>query len=275
MFGKNAPHIERKDALAALIAGLVVALIGLVFAIPPLTGGYVATLAAGLTFMLAVLFRKLNDSMRFQEDRYRQVEELFSLFNLLQFRLPLPALRGWAMSPDLANIIVGTILREKPKRVLDLGSGVSTVVMGYALEKIGGGTVLAIDHHEDYAERTRRLLKEHGLEDIASVKVAPLSEVNIPAGPWRWYDPAFVRDLGEIDLVVIDGPPDRSHFLARYPALPLLFNNLSHNGIVIVDDMFGSSEREMVKRWLIEFPDLVEEKIGTEKGTSVLRRRAR
>lgn len=272
MLSKKLPRISYKDTAAAFAAGTMVFVLGAVLSIGLTVAAFAALIFAGLIFALALLYRKINESMRAGEDRYRQVEELFSLYHSYKFRAPLPALRGWALSPDVANILLDIITREKPRKILDLGSGSSTLLMAYALEKNGSGTVVGIDHEAGYAEKSRALLKAHGLEKTASVKVAPLSDVEVPTGKWRWYDSAFLRDIGEIDLVFVDGPPDRSHFLARYPALPLLMPHLSSHAIIVIDDAFSPAEKEMVKRWLAEYSEFAAEKFTTEKGTVVLRR---
>ncbi len=272
MFGKKMSRITQKDLAATVLTGVGVSVLAALLTIPIQVAAFVGILFAGIVLMFLVLYGKVNESMDAARWHYREVEELFSLFRRVEFRAPLPTLRGWALSPDVANILVETVLREKPRRVLDLGSGASTLLIGYALEKNGVGTVHAIDHESNYAERSRKLIHTHGLDTIASVTVAPLSDVEIPAGKWRWYDTTFLHDLGKVDLVFVDGPPDRSHFLARYPALPLLIEHLSPNAIIVVDDAYSPGEKEMIQRWLSEFPDFVAEHVSTEKGTCVLRR---
>ena len=73
-------------------------------------------------------------------------------------------------------------------------------------------------------------------------------------------------------MVFIDGPPETTGKMVRYPALPLLINNLSPDTVVIVDDAFRKDEQEMIGRWLENFPEFRIEKHKTEKGTVILRR---
>jgi predicted O-methyltransferase YrrM len=275
MFGKKLSRIRQKEVLAACGAGFVLFLLSVFLAIPLNLGLYSAVFFTLVVLAFLVVYGKVHEDIRTSENKYRQVEELFTLFRFTDLRAPLPPLRGWALSPDVANILLGIIAHEKPKKVLDLGSGTSTVLMAYALEKNGMGSILGIDHDAEYAERTRVLLREHSLEKIANVRVAPLSDVEVQKGKWRWYEPSFLKDVGHVDLVFIDGPPDRSHFLARYPALPLLINDLSPNAVIVIDDAFSPAEKEMVKRWLVEYPDFQAQYFPTEKGTCVLRRKGK
>jgi len=55
------------------------------------------------------------------------------------------------------------------------------------------------------------------------------------------------------DLLIIDGPPNGTQHLARYPALPILFHLLSEDVAVLLDDAFRVDEREIVKLWQKEF----------------------
>ena len=57
------------------------------------------------------------------------------------------------------------------KRVLELGSGLSTLIMAYAFEAAGAGMIVtSLEDHAGYAEQNAQsMLREHGLEDYASV----------------------------------------------------------------------------------------------------------
>src|SRR5712692_7065808 len=57
-----------------------------------------------------------------------QIEALFSIFSIIHLRHPLPAMGHWAVSPDFARILVDVILDRKPGLILELGSGVSTLL---------------------------------------------------------------------------------------------------------------------------------------------------
>ncbi len=59
---------------------------------------------------------------------YRQTEAFIQLSNLLQFKSPIPATRSWAASPDLLLLISETVKKNRPSLVVELGSGVSTLV---------------------------------------------------------------------------------------------------------------------------------------------------
>lgn len=86
---------------------------------------------------------------------------------------PLP-MRAAAASPDFLQLIVNEVGAKKPKVVLDLGSGSSTVVAAHCLQQNGIGHVFSLDHDPHYAGLTRNLLDTHGLTNWATVLDAPL-----------------------------------------------------------------------------------------------------
>jgi predicted O-methyltransferase YrrM len=202
---------------------------------------------------------------------YRQTESLFSLFSSLHVSAPLPPMGGWAISPDFANLIVGVVRERRPTRVLELGSGVSTLVAGYALKALGSGTLLSLDHNDVFAQSTARELEKHGLGDFARVVHAPLREMFLSGRKHVWYDTASLESLPDIQVVLVDGPPGELQELARYPALPVLWNHLSSDAVILVDDSERPDEKKMLELWRAEFPDLQIESAQTERGSAIVR----
>jgi len=90
---------------------------------------------------------------------------------------------------------------------------------------------------------------------------------------WLWYENRLPQKMPSIDLLIVDGPPQDIQEMARYPALPMLYNLLSSSATIIVDDTMRKDERETVRGWIAEYEDLECEWLDTEKGTAVLRRK--
>lgn len=217
--------------------------------------------------LLAAIRREL-------ERTYAQIEALIWLTAQYRFRAPLPPMRKWAISPDFAGLLAALIRRQRPQTVVELGSGVSTLVAGYALEANGSGTVISIDHMEAFTGAARQHALEHGLEARIRFLTAPLTPIALGGAVWRWYDPAQLTLAGPVDLLVIDGPPqqDNPQPLARYPALPVLFEYLRPGALIVLDDADRGDEQAVVTRWLAEFPVTLVERVETEKGAVILRR---
>ncbi|MGI9528709.1 MAG: hypothetical protein ACR2NG_03285 [Acidimicrobiia bacterium] len=52
--------------------------------------------------------------------------------------------------------------------------------------------------------------------------------------------------------MIVDGPPGTTGPLARYPAVPILFDRLSPSALIFLDDAYREDEQESVRRWLDE-----------------------
>ena len=72
-------------------------------------------------------------------------------------------------------------------------------------------------------------------------------------------------------MLVIDGPSGFRQKNSRYPALPLLFDQLAPNCVVFLDDAARHDEREIVKLWQAAYPNVKHDYADTEPGCSVLR----
>lgn len=221
------------------------------------------------------LYRRFSNQQKEQQQHrqqdYQQIEALFSLFFTLRPDLPLPNMRGWAASPDFLKTVIELVLVEQPALIVEAGSGVSTLLIAYCLKRLDKGKVISLDHDFKFAAITQNLLASHGLSEIATVLYAPLKEFEIDGRKWLWYDKSRLELDQTIDLLVIDGPPQSVQKLARYPALPLLFQHLSDKAVLVLDDGYREDEREIVALWQREFNDISCEIIDAEKGAYLIR----
>jgi len=232
---------------------------------------HLAQLYGNLALRLArPLTRAIDDTMF---GHYRQVESLIGLYETLDIEFPLPAMRNWTVSPDFAREVACVIAETRPETIVEIGSGVSTLIAGYALRKNGTGSVVSLEHDAAWLARCARLIEEHGLSEEASVVHAPLRTTTIDGAQWQWYETDGLGRVASIDLLVVDGPLGSLQALARYPALPVLIHLLSPEAVVMLDDADRPDERQIVARWDREFGPFVIERPPTEKGCAILRRR--
>ena len=205
--------------------------------------------------------------------QYRQLEATISLAATLPLRAPLPPMRGYPVSPDFALAMVDAIDDTGAELVVELGSGVSTLVAAYALAARGGGRLCSLEHLPEYAEHTRALLTRHGFgTETVVVRDAPLQDLDVDGEVYPWYDLAALDDLGAIDVLVVDGPPGPSHRLARFPALPLLHERMRAGGVVLLDDGNRPEEQEIARRWREALPSWSVDELEVEKGAFRLRK---
>ena len=228
-----------------------------------------------ITFiLLALLFHIYRSIERDLEEERTQVQAIHSIYSFITPRYPLPSMSRWTAYPDLAKIIVRECMMNKPSLVVELGSGISTLIIAYALEQYGevGAQVISLDHNEEYTQKTINLLKSHKLESNSQVIYSPLEPRQIDDKIYNWYSLEGLKTKINIDLLLVDGPPVKTNQLARYPALPSLLSRLSKDCVIILDDASRQSEQQTISQWMHEFPGFKHEYIGNKKGLSILRR---
>jgi predicted O-methyltransferase YrrM len=210
-----------------------------------------------------------------QNTVYSQIDALFSIFSLITIRHPLPTMRGWPVSPDFVKVLMSVILEKKPAVILELGSGVSTLIGSYSLEKKKKGTLISLDHDPEFAALTRKNLMLHGLASYADVVCCPLKEQNLFGETHLWYDIDKNRLPLAIDILVVDGPPSSYKNTIRYPALPFFFERLSDRAIVVLDDAARPGEKEIVSQWMASYDCFDHDYLDTEKGAVILRKKGK
>jgi predicted O-methyltransferase YrrM len=210
-----------------------------------------------------------------REDYRQRVAELEAYLDLgarLGLRQGLPYVRHWSAGADFLTLLVEHVLAARPIMIVECGSGLSTLMLARCCALNGAGRVYSLEQGSAYAARSRAELARYGLEAYATVLHAPLRPYSLHGEIHTWYALAGLPQA-PIDLMVIDGPPGRSAPLARYPALPLLFDRLGPAGTVFLDDAARPDEQAILARWRAEFPDLDLTQVRTGRGCAVLRRR--
>ena len=193
---------------------------------------------------------------------YRQSEAMQQLLALLKFSAPVPPTRSWAASPDLLLTLAQLVRTHNPKLVVELGSGTSTLVVA----KAGAKKVISIDNSDEFAEKTREILREHKVRGV-EVRVAELKP-HISGSDW--YDTEQLKDLKKIDLLIVDGPPGSKNPEARMPACAEFIAKLSPKAIIVIDDVNRDGERRLAEKFAKALPNHVLTIYAHEKGTAVI-----
>jgi predicted O-methyltransferase YrrM len=177
---------------------------------------------------------------------------------------------GHAITPETLKLIQHIVDSTGVRSVLELGSGISTLLLSNDFRRRGGGRVLSFDDDARWAEQTRQRLQHEKLDGIAEVRVAPLVEVEAGGRRSRWYDLAALEPDARFDLILVDGPPSwQGDTLARLPALYRLRRHLSDNGLLVLDDAARPGERTVGEHWRRDFPDLHFRMVHTGRGLLV------
>jgi predicted O-methyltransferase YrrM len=280
--------LTAKDAVVLggiLSVSVAISLVGWSYwkeALVPVLLSFGIVLLAALHFEM---FRRINRSVvslgrdlegKVEDDgsiNFHQVEALCNLLAVIKPSTVLPQTRLWSAWPDFLQTLFVLITERRPNLVLELGSGVSTLIAAYALKQNGGGRIISLDHLDHCVEASRRNIGQHGLHHYVGVVHPPLKPIRLRDREALWYDSAQIESLREIDLLIVDGPPASVQSMARYPALPVLFEKLAANAVILVDDAYRPDEERMVHQWLEEFEGLEAEFLRLGQGAYVLRRR--
>ena len=197
---------------------------------------------------IAVSTKELKTSMW---QSYRQTEAMQQLISLLKFSAPVPPTRSWAASPDLLLTLAQLVRTLNPKLVV---------------AKAGAKKVISIDNSEEFAGKTKEMLKEHKVRGV-EIRVAQL-KAHISGVDW--YDTAVIKDLKRIDLLIVDGPPGSKNPEARMPARAEFISKLSPKAIIVIDDVNREGERKLAESFAKALPNHVLTIYPHEKGTAVI-----
>lgn len=210
-----------------------------------------------------------HDAMRSIEQEGVQTRHWMGLIHLLSPRAPLPEMRGLSTRPDLLAELTREIIARKPRLILEFGTGISTLIMGYALQKAGSGRIVSLEENEPWASLSRAQVALHGLGDVVEIRSAPLANLELKGATYAWYDLKSYADLEHIDMVFVDGPYVCKN---RYCALPTTVERLSPSATILTDDARDPDFSAALKRWHAEFPEFAQTEVATLRGTARLQR---
>jgi len=198
---------------------------------------------------------------------YRQLQQALDLSR------ELPVTPDWSAAADFLFLIKDYCLKNKPQTIVECSSGLTTLTLARCCQLNNMGKVFSLENGEEYAQQTDDNLKQFNLGEFAKVIHAPLQNTRINDVDYTWYQTepltSPVADI-RIDMLVIDGPPGFIQKHSRYPALPVLFDQLTDHSTIFLDDAARDDEQEIINMWCNTYPGITHEYIKTERGCSVL-----
>jgi predicted O-methyltransferase YrrM len=246
-----------RDYLIALLAAIAVMTPGALLWVLGASTSPVLVVTAGAA-VAAVLSLNRRWYRRIVARTEAQTVHLRSVVGLAALSGGLPVF--WsehAIAPETLMLIQHLVSSLKIRRVLELGSGLSTTLLAKHFRRAGGGHILSFDDDERWAGLTKATLDREGLASFAEVRVAPLTDVTAGGRRTAWYDLSSLDDQQRFDLIVVDGPPAwKGDSLARLPALYELVTHLEQSGVLVLDDASRPGETAIASRWRRDFPDL-------------------
>ena len=229
-------------------------------------------LCCGVLYLGMMVRRRLSRMEKALAHLNHHVWNSVALLPLLPESTLPPPPGGWAASTDVLAELARLVRERRPDLVVELGSGLSTVVISAALMRNGKGKLVSIDHDAGWADKTRRHVQSANLASWCEIRHAPLEDCGICPGE-RWYALDALGDLDAIDLVFIDGPPADFSAGIRRPAFPLLWPKLAPGGIFVIDDADRAAERSMAEDWVRDHDEATVQWLPFEKGCAVLEKR--
>jgi predicted O-methyltransferase YrrM len=227
--------------LKASIGATESIIIGILFAIT----------ISGFLLLLKVILNK----SRWLESRIQNAKaEVQATLSISKFFNIPHTFEEYQASAQFIRHLVREIYLKKPNLILELGSGSSTSIIASCLMEIGRGKIISVEHDKYYAKKTNEILKIEGNKEYAQIVLAPLKIYDLEKGHWKWYD----LDLDKfqklsIDILVIDGPPDKIQYQSRYPAMPLINEYLAKNCLIFLDDTLRKDERKIFNKWIEKY----------------------
>lgn len=160
----------------------------------------------------------------------------------------LPPLAAGGIRPPAALALAQTIILHRPRVVLELGPGASTFLILQTADSIPHELKLvSVEHDASFFDRAQRMFGYLGLR--SEVVYAPLKKWEGYGYSVSWYDIQRLPKLSQIELLVVDGPPAGDGEARRFPALPVLRDDLAPGAFIFVDDTDRVADRECVEEW--------------------------
>ena len=210
-------------------------------------------------------FNNLKIQQHFNSQIQFNYLQLKSLFSESTFT----PMTTWSISPSTILHVLNDISINQPKNIIEFGSGISTIYIA-KLIKLNKLKVkfFVVESDNTWIDQMKKELKLNDLENFIEFIHAPIVKISNDLtykNQTTWYDIKILKSiLGDIkyfDLILVDGPIGSSSSFARYSAIPFLFNKISNNCRIYLDDVDRKDEKEITKQWEIKLgvkPEIIE-----------------
>jgi predicted O-methyltransferase YrrM len=175
-----------------------------------------------------------------------------------------------AVTPVTIIEIWRLLMAARPRAILELGCGVSTLIFSYYAKecaRAGGAvpTVHSIEHSPEWIGIVAQRLVALGLSSQVTMIEAPLKKVHVAGIDTECYDPAALAGrVGDasVDFCLIDGPPAIQDPLSRVGCLPMIARCLAPGSRVLLDNTAREGERRAIAAWRRIYPSQLEHVSG-------------
>jgi predicted O-methyltransferase YrrM len=164
----------------------------------------------------------------------------------------------WAMDPASCRFLAAFVRALGASRILEFGSGFSTLMMAREIAALEGNSLVSIDDSAVYSAKAKDIFETADCPAKVEFRVAPLRprfygtrlllSYGLPKG--------LIGALGPFDLVLIDTP---QHDYVRESAFYDAFDALKPGGYIVLDDANRANmEKTYVRPWVSAYGDAIE-----------------
>jgi predicted O-methyltransferase YrrM len=160
----------------------------------------------------------------------------------------------YAVTSALGQFLAAAVTTYRCHNVLEFGAGSSSVVLAAALSSLGGGKLTSIEQNPQWCQGNWQTVNEFPNVDADMIVDQPVitrSRLGFTYGFCQAKMPLSQR--GAYDFVLIDSP---QHFYGREGTLPLIYDNLAPNALIVLDDAARFRERWAIYLWRSSYPKL-------------------
>lgn len=165
---------------------------------------------------------------------------------------------SWAMDPASCRFLAAFTRALKARRVLEFGSGFSTLMMAREISGTEGNFLLSVDDAPGYTAMAKEAFETSECPAKVEFRTAPLKP--------RFYGPRLLLSyslpkglldaLGPFDLVLIDAP---HHDYGREAVLYDAFSAVAPGGYLVVDDANRADmERSYLRAWQAAYGEAID-----------------
>jgi len=130
---------------------------------------------------------------------------------------------------------------ERP--ILECGTGVTTLLIAL-LAGSRGVPIYCLEHDKDEAASVRQVIDELGIGGV-EVLHAPV----ISYGDFHWYNAPLYLLPDQFDVVICNGPPERSTRGGRHGLMPVMGGRFDRGTKILVDDAATPTSAKMLDHW--------------------------
>lgn len=157
-----------------------------------------------------------------------------------------------ALRPIIINLIINDIIINRRKVVVELGSGVSSLILAQAIKSYNiDCTFYSVEQDNGWIEFLREKAIAEGLLEYVHFIHAPVN----PTVKDSWYDEQVLRErlahAGKVDSLIVDGPIayQKNTKKSRGHALGFFYPLLNKQCFVLLDDVDRLNERLFMWDW--------------------------